>query len=247
MRAIAARRTLIAGLALACAFAQTAAAAPGSSNASGTTPDVKTLVARYAHAMHFDKIARIKSIAITASGYVSNHFVTYSIMAKAPDKYLEIVSIDGTGLRASLGFDGTTAWAQDANGNVLVLSGAAARWVEGIASGAGGDPRSLSVTSGETDVNGVAYYVIRLRDAHGYGRDLILDEKTYLPMYGRIIAGTASHLYAVGALDTGPLGESYPRLQQVVKMDGSLGNPAAVTSVDDNIALPDSMFAPPGQ
>lgn len=237
VRAIARSRALIAGVALASAFAQPAAAAP----------DVKTLVARYAHAMHLDKIARIKSIAITASGYVSNHFVTYSIMAKAPDKYLEIVSIEGTGLRASLGFDGTTAWAQNVRGEVLVLSGAAARWVEGIASGAGGDPRSLSVTSGETNVNGTAYYVIRLRDARGYGRDLMLDEKTYLPTYGRIVAGTESHLYTVGPLDTGPLGESYPRLQQVVKIDGSLGNPAAVTSVDDNIALPDSMFAPPGQ
>jgi hypothetical protein len=248
VRAIAVNRSLIAGLALVCAFAQPAAAASSAPTAAPSSPpDVKTLVARYAHAMHLDKIARIRSIAITASGYVNNHFVTYSIMAKAPDKYLEIVSSEGTGLRASLGFDGTIAWAQDVNGTVIVLSGEAARWVEGLASGAGGDPRSLSVTSGESDVNGTVYYVIRLRDARGYGRDLLLDEKTYLPMYGRIVAGTVSHLYAVGPLDTGPLGESYARMQQVVKMDGSLGNPAAVTSVDDNIALPDSMFAPPGQ
>jgi hypothetical protein len=235
---------LIAAVVLVCAFMQPAAAA---SSSSSSPLDVKTLVARYARAMHLDKIARIKSIAVTASGYVNNHFVTYSIMAKAPDKYVEIVSIEGTGLRASLGFDGTTAWAQDVNGSVVVLNGAAARWVEGLASGAGGDPRSLSVTSGETDVNAVAYYVIRLRDARGYGRDILLDEKTYLPTYGRIVAGTATHLYPVGPLDTGPLGESYPRMQQVVKMDGSLGSPAAVTSVDDNIALPDSVFAPPGQ
>ena len=242
--ASAASRALIAALALAGALAQPAAAAP---EASTSTPDVKTLVARYAGAMHYDKVERIKSVAITASGLAGNHVITYSIMAKAPDKYLEIVTIEGTGLRASIGFDGSTAWAQDPSGNVLVLSGDAARWVEGIASGVGGDPRSLSVTSGEATVDGVAYYVIRLRDARGYGRDLMLDEKTYLPIYGRIVAGTVSHLYAVGPLDTGPLGESYPRLQQVVKMDGSLGNPAAVTSVDDNISLPDSMFSPPGQ
>jgi len=246
VRPIAVSRILIGGLVLACAFAQTAAA-PSSSSASSSPPDVKSLVASYAHAMHLDRVKQIQSIAITASGYVDNHFVTYSIMAKRPDKYLEIVSIEGTGLRASLGFDGTTAWAQNVSGNVLVLSGAAARWVEGLASGAGGDPRSLSVTSGETHVNGVEYYVIKVRDARGYGRDIMLDEKTYLPTYGRIVAGTVSHLYSVGPLDTGPLGESYPRLQQVVKMDGSLGDPAAVTSVDDNIALPDSMFAPPGQ
>ena len=244
MRVNAASRAAIAGLVLAAVLAKPVAAA---TDASTSAPDVKTLVQRYAQAMHLDKIAHIKSIAITASGFVSNRVVTYSIMAKAPDKYLEIVQIEGTGLRASIGFDGSTAWAQDVNGNVLVLSGAAARWVEGIASGAGGDPRTLSATSGETTIDGVAYYVIRLRDAQGYGRDLMLDEKTYLPIYGRVVAGTVSHLYAVGALDTGPLGESYPRLAQIVRIDGSLGNPAAVTSVDDNISLPDSMFAPPGQ
>jgi hypothetical protein len=98
-----------------------------------------------------------------------------------------------------------------------------------------------------TTIHGVDYYVISIRDASGFGRDVMVDEKTYLPIYWRVIAGRWSHLFEVGPLDTGPLGEYYPRIVQTINSDGSIGTPASVTSVDDNISLPDSMFAAPGQ
>jgi len=202
---------------------------------------------RYAQAMHYDKVAKVRSISESASGFIGNRVVTYTTMAKAPDKMLEIITVDGTDVRESIGYDGTTAWAQLPSGAVVTFGGAAHRWIAGVASGLGGDPRTSSGAAGTTTIDGVEYYVIRIRDAEAFGRDIILDEKTYLPIYGRIVAGSSSHEYKVGPLDTGPLGEYYPRIIQILNIDGTFGNPASVTSRDDNISLPDSMFAPPGQ
>ena len=239
----------VAAAAMMCALVLASAATRASSTSSTTssTPDVKTLVLKFAHAMHYDKLSKLRTRTTTASGFIDNHVVTYTTMAKAPDKMLEIITVDGTDVRESIGYDGTTAWAQLPSGAVVTFGDAARRWIAGVASGLGGDPRTVSGSSGTTTIDGVEYYAIRIRDAEGYGRDIILDEKTYLPIYGRIVAGSATHLYDVGPLDAGPLGELYPRIAQIVNIDGTLGNPASVTSVDDNITLPDSMFSPPTQ
>lgn len=221
--------------------------APLAGSTATAVPAVKDLVLRYAGAMHYENIARIRSRTMTASGFIDNRVVTFTTMAKAPDKILEIITVDGTGVRESVGFDGTTAWAQLPSGAVVVFDGAASRWIEGLAFGFAGDPRDIKATDGVATIRGVEYYVISLRDGSGFGRDVMLDEKTYLPAYWRLIAGGSSHLFDVGPLDTGPLGESYPRILQTIGLDGSIGQPASVTSVDDNISLPDSMFAPPVQ
>jgi len=243
VRPSAVSRAAVVGFILATAVAL----APASADASGSAPDIKTLVMRYAQAMHYDKVAKVRSISESASGFIGNRVVTYTTMAKAPDKMLEIITVDGTDVRESIGYDGTTAWAQLPSGAVVTFGGAAHRWIAGVASGLGGDPRTSSGAAGTTTIDGVEYYVIRIRDAEAFGRDIILDERTYLPIYGRIVAGSSSHEYKVGPLDTGPLGEYYPRIIQILNIDGTFGNPASVTSRDDNISLPDSMFAPPGQ
>ncbi|HET9341418.1 MAG TPA: hypothetical protein VFO25_00715 [Candidatus Eremiobacteraceae bacterium] len=221
--------------------------APGASRAAASVPDIKDLVRRYGLAMHYDKIANLRSVTRTSSGFMGNRVVTYTTMAKAPDKMLEIITVDGADARISIGFDGTTAWAQGPSGAVAVLDGAASRFVEGMAFGLVGDPRTMNATAGATTIHGVDFYVISVRDASGFGRDIMVDEKTYLPIYWRVVVGNWSHLFDVGPLDEGPLGELYPRTIQTINSDGSIGTPASVTSVDDNISLPDSMFAPPGQ
>ena len=220
--------------------------APAASRATASVPDIKDLVRRYVLAMHYGKVSNLRSVTRTSSGFIGNHVVTYTTMAKAPDKMLEIITADG-GERISIGFDGTTAWVQGESGAVAVLDGAASRFVEGMAFGFVGDPRTIKATAGATTIHGVDYYVISVRDAAAFGRDIMVDEKTYLPIYWRVVVGQWSHLFAVGPLDTGPLRELYPRIVQTINSDGSIGTPASVTSVDDNISLPDSMFAPPGQ
>ncbi|MFI5389195.1 MAG: hypothetical protein ACHQY2_05695 [Candidatus Eremiobacterales bacterium] len=223
------------------------ALAPAASRATTTVPDIKELVRRYGLAMHYDKIANLRSVTRISSGFIGNRIVTYTTMAKAPDKMLEIITVGGTDERTSIGFDGTTAWVQGPSGAVSVLDGAASRFIEGMAFGLVGDPRTTKATAGETTMNGVDYFVISIRDASGFGRDIMVDEKTYLPIYWRVAVGNWSHLFEVGPLDTGPLGEYYPRIVQTINSDGSIGTPSSVTSVDDNVSLPDSMFAPPGQ
>jgi len=223
------------------------ALAPAASRATTSAPDIKELVRRYGLAMHYDKVANLRSVTRTSSGFIGNRVVTYTTMAKAPDKMLEIITVDGSDERISIGFDGTTAWVQGRSGEVAVLDSAASRFIEGMAFGFVGDPRSIKATADVTTIHGVDYYVISARDGSGFGRDIMVDEKTYLPIYWRVVAGQWSHLFEVGPLDTGPLGEYYPRTVQTINSDGSIGTPASVTSVDDNISLPDSMFAPPGQ
>ena len=224
-----------------------AAIAPAAARAASSPPDIKDLVLRYVHAMHYDKLGKLRSVTRTSSGFIGNRVVTYTTMAKAPDKMLEIITVDGTDVRESIGFNGTTAWAQLPSGAVIVFDSAESRWIEGLAYGLAGDPRTVKTAAGVTTIAGVEYYVIGIRDGSGFGRDVIIDEKTYLPAYWRIVAGASSHLFAVGPLDTGPLGELYPRTVQTIDLDGSIGQPASVTSVDDNISLPDSMFEPPAQ
>jgi hypothetical protein len=223
-----------------------AIALAGTPSSASSTPDLATLVSRYAKAMHFSKKTRIDTRIEIGGGFVGNRAATYTTMRKRPDKLLESIKIDGTNAKITVGYDGTTAWVQLPNGDVATLSGDAKRWVVGVATGLGGELATMSAKVGpEAEIDGVHYYVLRFRDAHGNGSDDMLDEKSYLPIYTRLVAGDKSHLYPVGPLDTGPLGELYPRIQPVVNIDGTLGNPVAVTSMDDNVPLADSMFAPP--
>lgn len=247
-------KRLFALLTSAIAFALALATAAGAqtSPAPASSPDLATVMARYATAIGGrDLLAKITTQVSVFSFTLANHTMVVTTTTKTPTYYLQVIAPEGGGGKLTSGFDGKLAWLQDQSGVVHLLTGL--RRAELITDAVGSNsselfserwPTAVALKPAET-IQGKSYYVISIAPKGGVAHDMMLDMQTFQPIMDRTVEANATSISTVDAFGAGPMGELYPKSVTTTRSDGFPTITSTLRSVRDNVPLSNAVFSPP--
>jgi|SRR5579864_295318 len=229
---------LLAALApAATALAAGSTAAPPSASA--------TLAKMAAAAGGMSVLASIKTQVIVATAAIQGQQATLTTTVQAPNKFLQVIDVPAFHLRITKAYDGTTAWASDAYGNVKALTGDQAHEVlcEAIDSNDAVMfpdrwPVTVKAQPNQT-IDGKSYLVLSVTPKGCETATLMVDPKTDL-ISRETVSGQTSVL---SNFKKGPAGEIYAATLVVTGPQGVFV--ATVSSVQDNVALDPAAFTMP--
>jgi hypothetical protein len=192
-------------------------------------------------------VQSIQSVIIVATGQVNGNDVVVTSSFAAPTKWVQAFEIPSYHVKVYKGFDGTSAWQTDTNGDVDVLAGDQATAVEcqaidsdpaGIAST--NWPRAIA-SQPDLTLDGKTYHVLSVTPKGCPLSTFYVDPQTYL--IDRV--DESGQTLTFSDFKKGPSGEIYATS---VISSGAAGVIAAtVTSRQDNPTISPSTFAvPPG-
>ncbi len=209
-------------------------------------PPASGLVAKIVAAEGGASVLRsIQSVVIVANGQVNGNDVVVTSTFAAPTKWVQAFEIPSYHVKVYKGFDGTSAWQTDTNGDVEVLTGDQATAVEcqaidsdpaGIAST--NWPRAIA-SQPDVTLDGKTYHVLSVTPKGCPLSTFYVDPQTYL--IDRV--DVSGQTLTFSDFMKGPSGEIYAAS---VISSGAAGVIAAtVTSRQDNPTIAPSTFAVP--
>ncbi len=214
--------------------------------------DLSSVVQRYVDAIGGrELLGKIHSSIIVYSVKLMGRELLVTTTTKNPVYFLQVTRIRGTSGQLSVGFDGKTAWLQQANGVVHVMTGQDRAELISDAVGANDSeiftdrwPTTVTLKPSE-NVNGKTYAVLSIKAKGGISHDIFLDPQTYQPAIERTATTAVTSVTVVDTFDKGPLGELLPRVTTTTRSDGFPPTTASLRSIDDNANVSNSIFAPP--
>jgi hypothetical protein len=187
----------------------------------------------------------VRTVIMSASTTLDGRYVTETIMMKKPDRFFERVRLPQQQASLSLGAIGSTIWLQGFDGKVRVAdSGDKNIGLDAVSLMFSTDSWYEWTLEADKDYRDHTCFDLRTKLKYGATEDYLIDTKTDIPVASQVTVGgsTFSEEYRDMAQSGGAL---YARQIAIIAPNGETMRVISITSLDTNVPLDDSQFAPP--
>ena len=179
---------------------------------------------------------------------------TVTVKAKRPGRFLVEQNIKGVGVTRQ-GYDGKIGWSKDPAQGLRKLTGAELQAAQRAAIGAHLEWRRFFTKwelGGIKKVNGKSAYVVKLSPRIGRMTIEYYDVKTFMPVRTDMVTEVAGlpvpiEIYPSDFRKVDGVLMPYAMRQRVLQPSGPVEIMVRITSIKNNTAIPDAVFAMPKQ